>query len=423
MANSNISRTKTLSIVGCLIVQLCVGIIYLWSIFKTPVAEAFGCGTGPISMVSSYMLMAFVIGCFLGGILNDRKGARLTCLVGVIVFSVGIGASALLTAQTIALINVTYAIVGGFGSGLAYSACVSCVQKWMPERRGVATGLAVSAFGLSTVIFSPVSRVLMSAFTSASTGLVNFRAVFTVLAFVFLVLGLGATLMIRNPEIKAAKQTNGSKVEVDVPFSKAVRTPQFWYIFFTVFFINGTWNLTVPVLYDLGIERGLSAAAATLAVSCTGIPNSAGRLLMASLSDKIGRRSCICLLSVATAAAAWAMIFAHGWAYIVVVCVIAFAYGGPSSVNAAMTTDYFGSRSSGTNYGVIMLALGLSSLFFNLLSSTVLGGNITLSFIVAAVSAVIPLVLMAVIGPAPAEEGKKHKKDRKTHMHAYSHGA
>ncbi|MBR2880241.1 MAG: hypothetical protein IKC02_06175, partial [Oscillospiraceae bacterium] len=64
------------SVTGCLIVQLCVGIIYLWSIFKTPIANSFGCSAADLNMVSSYMLTAFVVGCFLGGILNDRHGPR-----------------------------------------------------------------------------------------------------------------------------------------------------------------------------------------------------------------------------------------------------------------------------------------------------------------------------------------------------------
>lgn len=394
--------TTIRSIAGCLLVQLCVGIIYLWSIFKAPMAEAFGCGIQTLSMVSSYMMMAFVIGCFLGGILNDKKGPQLTCRMGVLLFSAGIMSTALLTGKTVSLVNVTYAGLGGLGSGLAYSACVSCVQKWLPGRRGLATGLAVASFGLSTVVFAPVFKGIMGLFTSEVTGLVNFRNVFSMLALIFLSVGLFACLLIRLPEEAQKESSKVVQSNNDMSLSMAIRTPQYWCIFLTVFFINGTWNLTVPVLYDLGIQRGLTAAVATFAVSFTGIPNAAGRLLMASLSDKIGRRGCICLLSVMTAVAALSMIFVKGWGYVLAVCVIAFAYGGPSSVNAAMTTDYFGPKYSGTNYGVIMLALGASSLFFNFLSVTVFHGNITLSFVAAAVSAVIPTVLMRLIGEPPA---------------------
>lgn len=414
IANTS-NSTRITSITGCLIVQLCVGIIYLWSILKTPMEQTFGCGSGTFSMTSSYMLSAFVIGCLLGGMLNDKKGPQFTCRIGVQAFAMGIVTTAWLRSETIALINVTYAGLSGLGSGLAYSACVSCVQKWLPDRRGLATGLAVSSFGLSTVIFAPVFKGLINLFTSESTGLVDFGGVFSTLALIFLTAGLVGCVLIHLPEEQSTVNNESSSIS-DMPLNRAVLTPQYWCIFFTVFFINGTWNLAVPILYDLGIERGLTAAAATFAVSFTGIPNAAGRLIMASLSDKLGRRTCTCLLAVTTAVAALLMVVAKGWAFIVVVGVIAFAYGGPSSINAAMTTDYFGPRYSGTNYGVIMLALGASSLFFNALSASVLNGNMTLSFIVAAVSAAIPIVLMKLIGTPPAAEPKPHSlKNTLTH--------
>lgn len=424
MTGTNFNRTRVLSIAGCLLVQLCVGIIYLWSIFKAPVAAAFGCATEELGMVSSYMLTAFVTGSLLGGILNDRKGPRLTCLVGVTIFSAGIAATAWLTPDSISLINLTYSILGGLGSGLAYSACISCIQKWLPDRRGLATGLAVASFGLSTVVFTPVSRILMSACTSTVTGLVDFRLVFSILALVFLIFGLVGCLMIRSaPRPEAPANAAAPGRTVDIPIGKAIRTLPFWCIFLTVFFINATWNLTVPVLYDLGVERGLTASAAAFAVSFTGVANTAGRLIMATISDKLGRRRCICLLAVLTAAAALLMIFVQGQAYIVAVSIIAFAYGGPSSINAAMTTDYFGSRCSGTNYGVVMLALGLSSLFFNALSATVFNGNLTLSLVMAAVFSVIPLALMAIIGKPPASVAEKLPNRGPNYLEPLSHGA
>lgn len=397
--NSNLKRTRICSIAGCILVQLCVGIIYLWSIFKSDVANSFGVTADSLAMVSSYMMFAFVIGCFLGGMLNDKKGPRLTCLIGVIVFSVGVASTALLTPATIGMINLTYSCLGGIGSGLAYSACVSNIQKWLPDHRGLATGLAVGSFGLSTVVFTPVSRALMSACTSAETGLVNFHIVFAVLGVVFLCFGLLGTFMVHSaPVPEAPKSASGAAITTDLSLGQAIRTRSYWCIFLTVFFINATWNLAVPMLYDLGIARGLSASTAAFAVSFTGIANTAGRLIMAPVSDKLGRRQCIGLLAVITAISAMLMVFVQGSAYIVVVSIIAFAYGGPSSINAAITTDYFGSRYSGTNYGVIMLALGLSSVFFNTLSSAVFKGDVTVSFVAAAIFSLLPLLFMALIG-------------------------
>jgi OFA family oxalate/formate antiporter-like MFS transporter len=332
-------------------------------------------------------------------------------VLGVILFAVGVGSTGLLTKKTISLIYVTYCICGGLGSGFAYGACISCIQKWLPHRRGFASGLAVSAFGLSTVVFTPVSNALMNVFKTGdaiiddtvSTITVNFQAVFFILAAVFFVLGIIACLFISLPDeeyLKSlklpAKSASGIKTR-DYTIKEAIKTVPFWCIFFSIFFINGTWNLTSPIIKTLGEARGLTAAQAVFAVSFTGIPNAAGRLIMATLSDKIGRIPSILILCAMTFVGAILMTFVTGIPYIIVVAIIAFAYGGPSAINAAMTTDFFGSKNSGTNYGVAMLALGFSSIFFNAISANILKSNPVPTFIMGAVTAVIPVFLMAVI--------------------------
>jgi OFA family oxalate/formate antiporter-like MFS transporter len=394
------NKNPWVSIIACLVVQLCVGIIYLWSVFRTPIVTAFDWDAGAAKMVSSYMLFAFVFGNLIGGFLNDKKGPKFTCIAGVILFAVGVASTGLLTKKTIGLIYLTYCLMGGLGSGFAYGACISCIQKWLPHRRGFASGLAVSAFGLSTVVFTPVSKWLMTLFTNAE-GIVNFRPVFLILGCVFFVLGIVACLFISLPSDEYIKSLNLPAAAVsnvkNYTLGQAMKTVPFWAIFLSIFFINGTWNLATPLIYDLGVERGLTPALATTCVAMTGIPNAAGRLVMATVSDKIGRTATINVLSVMTLVGAILMCFVTGYAYFAVIMLIAFAYGGPSATNAAISTDFFGPKNSGTNYGVIMLALGFSSVFFNWVSNTFLNGAVIPTFIMAAITAIIPMFLMVVV--------------------------
>lgn len=398
------------SIIGCLVVQLCVGILYLWSVFRSPVQATFGMSTSAVTMVSSIMLFGFVLGNLIGGFINDKKNPKFANIIGVVLFALGIGLTGLLNEKTSGLIYVTYCAMGGLGSGIAYGACISCIQKWLPHKRGFASGLAVSAFGLSTVVFTPVSNWLMKIFKTgeavlangAQTITVNFMAVFFILAGVFAILGLVACAFIRLPSEDYIKSLNipASKSPMNqknFTLGEAMKTVPFWCIFLSIFFINGTWNLTSPIIKTLGMERGLTEALAVFAVSFTGIPNAAGRLLMASLSDKIGRIPTMIILCVMTLVGAICMTFVTGIPYIVIVGIIAFAYGGPSALNAAMSTDFFGPKNSGTNYGVIMLALGFSSIFFNWISTTFLKSDPVPTFIMAAITAVIPVILMYII--------------------------
>ncbi len=386
-------------IVAALVVQLCVGIIYLWSVFKGNIITAFGCSASAAGMVSSYMMFAFVFGNLIGGFLNDKKGPKLTCFAGIILFALGVGLTALVNAESFGLIYVTYAVLGGLGSGFAYGACISCIQKWLPHRRGLASGLACGAFGFSTVVFTPVSNALMNAFTE--NGVVNFTPVFLILAIVFAVVGLIAAFFIKLPSEDYIKSLNlpAKAVANTINFTlvQAMKKPAFWCLFFSIFFINGTWNLAVPMIKDLGVARGLTEAAAVLCVTCTGIANAGGRIIMSTLSDKLGRTNTMYILCGMTCLGAILTTFITGYGYFIAILIIAFAFGGPSSLNAALCTDLFGPKNSGTNYGVAMLALGLSSIFFNWVSGTFLNGNVTSTFIMGAVTAVIPVFLMIYI--------------------------
>lgn len=404
----NKKQNPWISIIACLVVQMCVGILYLWSALKSNIVAARGWDAAAAGMVSSYMIFAFVFGNLIGGFINDKKGPQLTCFAGMILFAAGIGLSA--AATSIGMFYVTYAIMAGLGSGFAYGACISCIQKWLPHKRGLASGLACSAFGLSTVIFTPVSTALMNAFKNAD-GIVNFVSVFLILAGVFAVLGFVACCFIKLPGEAYIKSLNLPKSavsgNVNMTLSQAIKAPAFWALFFSIFFINGTWNLCVPLIKDLGEVRGLTTAVAVACVSFTGITNAAGRLIMAALSDKIGRSNTMYVLCGITLVGALLMTFIGGYGYFVTIALIAFAYGGPSALNAALSTDLFGPKNSGTNYGVAMLALGFSSIFFNWVSATFLHAKVDVAagtavgivptFIMGAITAIIPVFLMLYI--------------------------
>ncbi|MCC8356353.1 MAG: MFS transporter [Oscillospiraceae bacterium] len=390
------------AIIGALVVQLCVGILYLWSVFKTPIVTAFNWNASAAGMVSSYMIFAFVFGNLIGGFINDKKGPKLPCCLGVSLVSLGVGLTSLLTEKTISLIYVTYAVMGGLGSGFAYGACISCIQKWLPHRRGLASGLACGAFGLSTVVFTPLSNALMNIFTT--DGVVNFTPVFLILAGVFAVLGLIASSFVSLPSEEYIKSLNLPEKAVsggeNYTLGQSMKQPAFWCLFFSIFFINGTWNLCVPLIKDLGMARGLAESAAIACVSFTGITNALGRIIMSTLSDKLGRTRTMHVLSALTFVGAVLMTFITGYGYFATIAIIAFAYGGPSAVNAALCTDLFGAKHSGTNYGVAMLALGFSSIFFNWVSNNILKAtveNVTSTFVMGAVTALIPVVLMIII--------------------------
>lgn len=388
------------AVAGCLAVQLCVGILYVWSVFRQPAIDYFGWESGSVNLVASFMLFCFCFGNLLGGIIQDRIGPKPVCIMGVCLFGGGILLSSFLPATApIILFYLTYCLLSGLGSGLAYGPVLSCIQKWFPHRRGFASGLGASAFGLSTVIFAPIIDGLLAINGLSKTLLI--------LAIIFLAVGIIACMFISLPdeaylsslhqaiEVSPIHNTDSSK-----PLSQAARTVPFWLLFLGCFLYNGTWNMLTPLIKSLGTARGLTAGLATLCVSLTGLTNAAGRLFMASLSDRLGRIPTLVILCAMTLLGGLLLIFVGGPIYFVVVLIVAFAYGGPAAINPATSTDFFGPKYSGSNYGVIMLALGLSSVVFNAISNTLYAvtGAYTLTFIMGAVTAVFSIGIYLAVG-------------------------
>lgn len=379
--SSNVKRIIT--VCACILLQLCVGILYLWSIFRAPVVKYFNWNGSAANYVASIMLFGFAAGNLFGGIIRDKIGSRITALIGAFLFALGIFISSFLSASYVWVIYITYSTISGLGCGFAYAAVLVCLQKWFPKNRGVASGIAVASFGISTVIFTPAIEAFLKGFTVVET--------FRYLSIIFIGVGVVASLL-----IFPAPESSSQQLSEYLTPKQAVKLPNFWCIALSLFFINAAWNIANPLIKDLGIERGLTANVAGIIVTVVGVGSALGRFSMASLSDKLGRANTVIALAVLTTLCSVAMIWAGGYFYFVVMIFIAFAYGGPSAIFPPMTTDLCGAKYAGTNYGIAMLGLGFSGICFTSISNALYeaSGTYTYSFIIAAVSAIIPIGLM-----------------------------
>ena len=407
-------QSPALTVVGCLVCMLCVGVIYCWSALRQDTISFFEWEPSAVTLVASFMLFAFCVGNFAGGALNDRIGPKKVSIIGVICFGVGVFlASCVPQGSSIWLFYLTYSILGGIGVGITYGAILACIQKWFPHRRGFATGIATAAFGFGTVAFSLVIGAMLK-------GGMVVPNVLRILSPILLVVGLVSCLVITEPDAeyiaalpKPAPKKNAITAARDMKFGEAIKTVPFWCLLLNIFFYNATWNMLNPIIRDLGIQqRGLTAEMATVCLSLTGVFNAAGRFSMSALSDKLGRVNTVIMLCVVTIVCAVLLTFVGGPAYFAVVLVTAFAFGGPSAVNPATSTDIFGAKYSGTNYGVIMLSLGFSSIIFNSIANALnkSTGGYTATFIMGAITALITIGLMLVVGHYVKKSKKENSK-------------
>jgi MFS family permease len=343
-------------------IHLSVGSIYAWSVFNKPIEAAVPAfPRGAAAYTFSIAIALLGLSAAFGGRWLERVGPRLAARVAAVCFASGLALGGVAVAtQTLWLLYVGVGVVGGIGLGLAYVAPVSALVKWFPDRRGMATGLAVLGFGGGSLIAAPVANALMTRVGVAST--------LWVLAAVYgSVMLIAAQLLAPPPEGWAPDAWTPSPDRAavlaapSVGVATAIRTPQFWLLWWMLF-VNVAAGIAVlsqgsPLMQDL-FGRSPAEAAAFLGVIA--IANAAGRLGWASLSDWLGRRA-VFLTFFAVQGVLFALLPTIGargeWPLFQVAALVIFTmYGGGFATIPAYLADLFGARNVGAIHGAILTA-------------------------------------------------------------------
>lgn len=393
------------------IIQLCIGIIYIWSVFRAPVIAYYTPFVGEdtavtcASLTYSIMLATFVLGIIVGGRLSDKRGPRPVVYMGGLMFFAGIILSAVCVTWAPGapwLICLFYGGIAGFGVGAAYTSTIGCAQRWFLDRKGFATGIIVCTFGASTVVFTPVVNALLAANGVSMT--------FLTLSLIFLVVIMICAAFVKNPPKEYteqfAKAAPALANQAQYTPGEMLRTKSFWLLFVSMLLLLPAYFILNPLFLTLGEARGLSEAAALGSVMVTGIASAAGRLVAPWLSDRMKRKSVIMLLFVIMLASVLLLIFAQGFFYIVLIALVTFAFGGSAGVYPAVTGDYFGAKNVGVNYGLVMVAFAISAIVFPTLATAVnTGGEATaLTFIIPAIACVVGMVVTVILRPPAARK-------------------
>jgi OFA family oxalate/formate antiporter-like MFS transporter len=371
------------------ILQLFLGILYVWSVFVNPVSEVYAWDVDSVKLTSSFMLCFFVVGILVGGKLQIKAGAQRIVLTGGLMLSAGMLATAFLTPASAWLMYVTYGIIGGFGVGAAYNAIISCAQKWFPQNRGFATGVSVCAFGFSTVIFAPLIEALVSQF--------GLKSAFLILAAAFFAVVLALFNFIRLPDesAEAGAPSAALLAKKQYTVTEAIKTREFYYITLSLMLATAAFFILNPSFKSFAAERGLDESIGTVIVMMTGVANALGRLGAPLLSDKMGREKAAFTIILMTAVCALLLCFAKGFLFMATVAVISFCYGGYSGIYPVLTADYFGIKNVGSNYGAVMVGFAVSALTFPLIISLI--ASVTIKFFVLASLAAVGVILMVLL--------------------------
>jgi len=360
MADEKLTN-RWLMVAAALVLQLCLGVLYAWSVFRAPLMKQFGWTVKE----AGYPLMAsfffFAVGMIVAGRWQDKAGPRKVAIFGGVLLAAGCFLAGAI-GQTVGGMVFAYGILGGLGVGFAYVTPIATCIKWFPDMRGTITGLAVFGFGAGTLVFGPLINKLV--------GSIGLSQTFFAVGAIMLVCVCGAGSFFKvppagykpagwNPPAAAASTVT----KADWTPNEIIGNGQFYVLWLIYLFGAAAGLMIIGQAVPIGLEVAkLDKAVAAGGLGTMALLNGLGRLVHGSISDKIGRKNTV-ILCFCEYLVAFLLLLPNADTFtkwLVGICIVGFSYGGYLAVMPSITADYFGTKSLGANYGYLFTAWGIA---------------------------------------------------------------
>ena len=396
---------------AAVLMQICLGAVYGWSVFKKPLISTEHWSETSVQLTFTLAIFVLGIGTIIGGLWQDKVGPRKVASVAGIIYGIGyivVGYAA--SHHSLRGMYLGYGVLGGFGMGMGYITPVATLVKWFPDMRGLMTGVAVCGYGFGALIMSPFAAWEMSR--------AGIPATFYTLGIVYLIVVFGTAQFFANPsegwrpagwEPHTAVAREATSYNFTV--REALGTWQF-YLLFAMLFLNVSAGIMVisqasPMAQEIA---GMSALQAAGIVGLISLCNGLGRVFWAWVSDLIGRARVYLLLYLIYAIVFFMLTRIHSvTAFSIAVAVIGLCYGGGFGVMPSFTADFFGPKFMGGIYGIILLAWGLGAIPSPIMIARI---HQTQGTYAPAIHAVAILMLFSLALPLMARPPKKREAPR-----------
>ena len=407
MADERLPNRMLFPILGILM-NLCMGNLYAWSVFRIPLQKAYGWSAFDATVPFSLSIAFFAVAMVIAGRMQDKLGPRTVGMVGGILVGVGFVLSAMI-GNTLTGLYLSFGVIAGLGIGAAYMTPLAVTIKWWPDRRGLMTGLVVLGFGAGAII-GGIGGPLLIANVGVLTTFMIFGIIFgAVITF--------CAALLRNPPpgYKPAgwsppAPAPGAKVmKADFTPGEMVATLPFWLLWVVYLIAAGTGLIVISQASPIGQEiAGLTPVVAGGALTMLAVFNGLGRPGFGAISDAIGRKNAMALVfALYIVSLLFILPNATSFAtYAFGVCVVGFAFGGTLALMPAFTADFFGTKNLGINYGWLFSAYGVAGGVLTLYAIRVrqVSGAWTTAFWYLAIACAVGLVLSFMTrAPAPKE--------------------
>lgn len=373
---------------------LFLGLIYAWSIFRTPIGELFpDWSISQLSLTFTISMIFFCLGGFAGGLMSKSMSLRIRMFISAAMLFIGFFVVSMMNTdapgKSLTMLYVFYGVFGGGGVGVAYNGIIGSLNKWFPDKVGLASGIMLMGFGLGGLALGSVVNSMIS-----SMGVLP---VFKILSIAIAVICVLAAIIIRVPgaeddealaelaakvspakadDAKAAPAVNYTAVEM-------LKTPKFWFFTIWAILINSAGLLVINSAANISVAFGGTAVLGMI----VSLFNGAGRIVAGNNFDRFGRKTST-LVNNGFMLVAGILLVLGGMtgAYIFIICGLVFvglAYGGCPTITSAYINKAFGPANFPTNFSIANFSLIPAATIGPMISSALLesaGGSYNTNF-------------------------------------------
>lgn len=356
------------AVVG-VIVLLCGGLIYAWSVLSRPVAAYFTEWTSAqLSLTFTICMMFFCLGGLVAGVLSGKINVKINMIIAALLFLVGFWVAS--RTQSLGGLYLGYGVMAGTAAGFLYNTVMGTITKYFPDKQGLISGLLLMGFGLGSFIIGKVFQ----AYTGTGEAWRHSFRLFGIILFVIVIL---SSIFIRKPDttefVKYIPSTEGenkqkfSQMTVEMKATQMIRRSSFWFYFVWATLFSCAGLALISQASSVAVEVAPKATPGTIStvVGLISIFNGIGRVIFGGLFDKLGRAKTmlfnIVLFCVAVVFLILSLIAGNFVVLIIGFIITGLAYGGVTPTNSAFVSSFYGKENYPINFSIVNMNLLVAS--------------------------------------------------------------
>ena len=385
------------------VAMLFAGVLYAWSILKSPLAAEFGWSASSLALTFTLAMSFFCIGGLLGAKISKAAGHKTALMLAGVLAAAGFILTAVLRSAPVVMLFITYGVLAGSGIGIAYNVTIGTVSAWFPDKKGLCSGCLMMGFGASALVLGNGANALFQ----SSLG---WRMTYVLLGIAICAVLWLAGLLLKKPAphtvLPQPKAAKAAKVESferrDYTSLQMLCRPSFWMAFVSISFLAAVGSSVISFAKDLALSVNAPEALAVSLVGVLSVCNGLGRILTGALFDALGRRKTMLLANVLTVCAASVTLLAVSVGSLPLciagLCLTGISYGACPTITSAFTSSFFGMKYFPGNMALMTFTVMGGSLIATVSNKVLeVTGGYSVTFLMLLVLTFLALVLNLLI--------------------------